>query len=58
MSRSLTRGPDGKFDDTKLAAIIKDACVVLLDNWGDQLTITAELSIQPRVLGLVELPIS
>ena len=34
LSCSLTRGPDGKFDDTKLAAIIKDACVALLDNCG------------------------
>ena len=34
LSRSLTRGPDGRFDDTQLAAIIKDACVILLDNCG------------------------
>ena len=31
-SRSLKRGPDGKFKDTELAAIIKNACVILLAN--------------------------
>ncbi|KAH9016639.1 hypothetical protein EDB83DRAFT_2528743 [Lactarius deliciosus] len=31
-TRRLKRGPDGKFDDKQLADIIKDACVILLDN--------------------------
>ena len=57
-ARSLQRGPDGKFNDTELAAIIKNACVVLLDNCGRSANNKVELSIQRQALGLVAPPIS
>ena len=58
-SRSLQRGPDGRFNDSELAAIIKNAYVVLPDdNRGQSADNAAESNIQPEALGLVVLPIS
>ena len=56
-SRSLQRQSDGSFKDGELAAIIKNACVVLGYCWrfADD---GAELNIQPRLLGRVALPIA
>ncbi len=56
--RSLKRGTDGKFNDTELAAIIKNAYVVFLDSCARSADNITELSIQPRPLELVALLIS
>ena len=55
---SLQRGADGKFDDAKLAEILKNQFVVPSDNCGRAADNAAELSIQPHALGPVGHPIS
>ena len=52
---SLQREADGNFNDTELAAILKDACVVSSGQLWAKADNTAELSNQRQALGLVEL---
>ena len=52
---SLQREADGKFNDTKLAAILKAACVFSSGQPWAKADNTAELSNQRQDLGLMEL---